>query len=97
MVIQPEVHIPAFALSAEAAGKLQGYHADERPCFNGHYWLEGEPELMAPNVAILDHSIAKGGALTAYRWDGEQRLDAAKFVQVKAGENNKPGAAEGGL
>ena len=41
---------------------------------------------MAPNVAILDYSVARNGALTAYRWDGEQRLDATKFVQVKTGQ-----------
>jgi len=74
-------------LSAEEHAELvPGYPADERPVFNGHYWLEGEPTLMAPNVAILDYSVAKGGALTAYRWDGEHRLDATKFVQIKARE-----------
>jgi hypothetical protein len=70
----------------EHAERVPGYAADERPVFNGHYWLEGEPALMAPNVAILDYSVAKNGALTAYRWDGEQRLDASKFVQVKTGQ-----------
>jgi hypothetical protein len=73
--------------AGEHADAVPGYTADERPVFNGHYWLEGEPALMAPNVAILDYSVAKGGALTAYRWDGEQRLDARKFVQVKAEKN----------
>ncbi len=68
----------------EHADRVPGYAVDERPVFNGHYWLEGEPELMAPNVAILEYSVAKDGPLTAYRWDGEQTLDAKKFVQVRA-------------
>jgi len=75
--------IPELPADGHAA-RLPGYGAEERPVFNGHYWLEGEPELMAPNVAILDYSVAKDGPLTAYRWDGEQRLDAAKFVQARA-------------
>jgi hypothetical protein len=70
----------------EHADLIPGYAAHERPVFNGHYWLTGEPAIMASNVAILDYSIAKGGALTAYRWDGEQQLNATKFVQVKAGQ-----------
>lgn len=70
----------------EHAERVPGYAPDERPVFNGHYWLTGEAELMAPNVAILDYSVAKEGPLTAYRWDGEQKLDAAKFVQVQAEE-----------
>ncbi len=75
--------IPELPADAHAV-RLPGYGADERPVFNGHYWLEGEPELMTHNVAILDYSVAKDGPLTAYRWDGEQKLDAAKFVQVRA-------------
>jgi hypothetical protein len=44
---------------------------------------------MAPNLACLDFSVAKDGALTAYRWDGEQKLDAGKIVQVRAKELEK--------
>jgi hypothetical protein len=28
----------------------------------------------------VDWSVAKGGFLCAYRWDGEQELNAGKFV-----------------
>ena len=54
--------------------------------FVGHYWLHpaSAKELVAPDIAVLDYSVAKDGPLTAYRWDGEQKLDAAKFVQVRA-------------
>lgn len=58
------------------------YPSDAPPVFCGHYWLRGTPGLQAPNVCCLDYSIAKGGALVAYRWDGEQRLDAARLVGV---------------
>lgn len=61
-----------------------GYPADAPPVFIGHYWLRGEPAPMAPNVACLDYSIARpGGKLVAYRWDGEERLAADKFVAVE--------------
>ena len=59
------------------------YSPDAKPVFVGHYWLTGDaPELLAPNVACLDYSVAKGGMLTAYRWDGEQTLSNEKFVWV---------------
>jgi hypothetical protein len=60
------------------------YPASAPPVFNGHYWLPpvGAPALQARNVAILDYSVAGEGMLVAYRWDGEQELDAAKFVTV---------------
>jgi hypothetical protein len=57
------------------------YTVDAKPVFLGHYRLRGErPALLRQNVACVDWSVAKGGFLCAYRWDGERKLDAAKFV-----------------
>lgn len=57
------------------------YAAEERPVFIGHYWLQAaEPELLAPNVACLDYSVAKEGFLCAYRWHGERKLLNSRFV-----------------
>lgn len=60
-----------------------GYPVDAPPLFIGHYWMEGEPVLMAPNVACLDYSIGEGHKLVAYRWDGEMTLSEQKFVHVE--------------
>jgi hypothetical protein len=52
-----------------------------KPVFIGHYWLSAsKPEILADNVACLDYSVAKGGFLCAYRWQGEQRLSNDHFV-----------------
>jgi hypothetical protein len=59
-----------------------GYGPEEKPIFFGHYWLRGEPKIQAHNVCCLDYSVAKGGNLVAYRFDGERRLDNSKFVIV---------------
>jgi hypothetical protein len=57
------------------------YPANDKPVFIGHYWMRAsQPTRMAPNVACVDWSVAKGGFLCAYRWDGEQTLDDSKFV-----------------
>lgn len=50
------------------------YESTSVPCFIGHYWLDGEPAPLAPNVACLDYSVAKEGKLVAYRWSGEAQL-----------------------
>lgn len=61
------------------------YPTDAKPVFIGHYWLrDATPAILAPNVACVDYSVAKGGQLCAYRWDGEQTLDNSKFVTVPA-------------
>lgn len=63
------------------------YPTSAKPVFVGHYWLSAErPELLAENVACLDYSVAKGGFLCAYRWNGEQKLRNENFVWVGSGK-----------
>ena len=57
---------------------------DARPVFFGHYWLKGTPKLLRSNVCCLDYSVAAGGCLACYRFDGEQQLDATKLGGVNA-------------
>ena len=66
------------------ARSCRPYPEDAPPVFIGHYWLRGEPGLLAPNIACVDYSIARGGSLCAYRWDGEQKLDIGKIESVPA-------------
>jgi hypothetical protein len=60
------------------------YEPAEKPVFFGHYWLKGRISLFRQNVCCLDYSVAKRGHLVAYRWDGEQQLDAGKLVSVES-------------
>jgi len=75
-------HIPEDSIGAD---HIIQYSHDNPPVFLGHYWLDSEPELLAPNVACLDYSVAakSGGRLVAYRWDGERVLSGEKFVCVE--------------
>ena len=41
------------------------------------------PERLATNVACLDYSVAKGGMLCAYRWDGESEIDNEEVTEPK--------------
>jgi hypothetical protein len=56
----------------------------DRPVFIGHYWFDpAEPKAPASRrVACVDYSVANGGPMTAYRFDGETELKADKFVAV---------------
>lgn len=54
-------------------------YSSEKPTFFGHYWLNGTPTILSDKMACVDYSIAKGGKLVAYRWDGEPALDDSRF------------------
>ena len=65
------------------------YPSDADPVFFGHYWMRAErPERLAANVACVDFSVAKGGSLCAYRWDGERQLSNDKFCTVQSKTEN---------
>jgi len=68
-------------LPEEVVQASMPYPENAKPVFVGHYWHTGSrPELLRRNIACVDWSVAKGGFLCAYRWDGERELDATKFV-----------------
>ena len=79
-IVAPAQHhrLPDHPLPADYAGAP----VDGPPVFIGHYWMSGKPELQSPKVACVDYSAAKDGPLVAYRWDGEQELDASRFVEA---------------
>lgn len=52
------------------------------PVFFGHYWFDGIPAVLNERAACLDYSVAKGGPLVAYRWDGEERLESSRVVST---------------
>ncbi|SDH68210.1 metallophosphoesterase [Roseospirillum parvum] len=76
-------HIPDDPIDGD---HLVTYGRHEKPLFVGHYWMQGTPEPLAPNIACLDYSVAKpGGKLVAYRWDGEAVLRPDGFVACERG------------
>ncbi len=77
--------IPEDALPSSMLESVTPYPADANPVLFGHYWLRAEqPFRLEHNVACVDFSVAKGGSLCAYRWDGESKLSNDKFVSVQA-------------
>lgn len=71
----PNDSIPEHARIGDESGK---------PTFIGHYWLSGIPTRLSPTTACVDYSIAKGGRLVAYRWNGEPELHNSNFCWVGA-------------
>ena len=72
---------PDTPVSRHQVEALPGYD-DKRPVFVGHYWLTGPPAPLNDRVACVDYSIARGGSLCAYRYDGELPLSSRQFVCV---------------
>jgi hypothetical protein len=62
------------------------YYSDPVPIFFGHYWRDPEVhelKVQADHICCLDYSVANGGSLVAYRWDGENTLRNDHFESVQ--------------
>lgn len=71
----------------EVAEKFRAFvYEDEVPVFYGHYWRDGRPQEIRDwtgVTACVDFSVAKGGALMAYRWSGESRIEPDNYIAVR--------------
>jgi len=76
--------VPDVPIADEVLSSTEVYGPAEPPLFVGHYWLSGSPAPLASNLACTDYSVAKGGKLCAYRWNGEAELTAENFRWVEA-------------
>ncbi len=74
-----DVAVPAEILQELRKGKSCPKE-DDTPVFIGHYWFTSKPKPLTRNVACLDYSVARGGKLVCYPWDGEKTLDQSKFT-----------------
>lgn len=85
VVFQPDP-LPDYLINTPLTdverARLVHYGEAEPPVFLGHYWLQGAPKVLRPNVACLDYSAVKYGKLVAYRYDGEKILDNNKFCWI---------------
>ncbi len=87
MVFQPDAlpgDLAQEPLPTEYLQHVTGYDAQQPLLFVGHYWRQGQPSLIRPNLACLDYSAVNGGKLVAYRLDQEQHLLPESFVWVDA-------------
>lgn len=70
----------------EVSGDHQTYvYSDEVPVFYGHYWRNGTPTHRhdwTDFTACVDFSAVNDGALTAYRWSGENRIQPEHYVSA---------------
>jgi len=82
-----DIAMPPGSIDCQAnieKGRLEEVpsYTDTEPVFFGHYWLPSNAavEPMAEQIACLDFSAGLDGPLVAYRWNGEQVLDAKHMI-----------------
>jgi hypothetical protein len=68
-------HVKNDSFPIEILNTIEPYLPGEIPVFFGHYWMNPtEFGLLSENTCCLDFSVAKGGNVGAYIFNGEKRL-----------------------
>lgn len=80
--VEPIAILPEEKVRFKNQEEVRYYNEYDKPVFFGHYWLKGSPIQFAQNVCCVDFSVAKGGYLVAYCFDGEKQLSSDKLVYV---------------
>lgn len=88
VVLDPKDATPLHGAVLSDADRSKLYYDDlPTPVFFGHYWMQGEPHVCAPNAVCVDWSIGKkrpqGSRLAAYRWTKGEALSDDHFVWVE--------------
>lgn len=60
------------------------YPSIDKPVFFGHYWMVPPTKIQSHNAICVDYSVAKGGVLCGYQWDGERHLLAGKIINTSS-------------
>lgn len=75
--------IPEAKLPAKVIAEARPYAPSAPPVFFGHDWLsDPSPAPLAENVACLDYSVARGGFLCGYRFEGERVVEPERFAMA---------------
>lgn len=80
--IEPLENLPDQMIEKSEIKYSDFYSREDKKVFFGHYWLKGEPSLYKDNICCLDYSVAKGGKLVAYRFNGEDKLKSSNLTYV---------------
>jgi hypothetical protein len=66
----------------EILNKIDTYSSTEPPVFFGHYWMNAADfGLLSDNICCLDFSVAKGGHIGGYKFDGDEILKFNNLIK----------------
>jgi len=66
----------------EILNKIDTYSSTEPPVFFGHYWMDpSDFGLLSDNICCLDFSVAKGGNIGGYKFDGDEILKFNNLIK----------------
>jgi hypothetical protein len=80
---ESKFRLPDYTVPVELMPKISPY-PDEAPIvIFGHYCKGEGPYILKPNVCCIDSCVVGTRILSAYSWDGEDKLNPKHIVSIK--------------
>ncbi|WP_423127495.1 metallophosphoesterase [Gaoshiqia sp. Z1-71] len=73
--------LPFYTIPEEIIISRKPYPKKDPIVFFGHYCMKNGSNIIEPNICCLDSCVSRKGKLTAYRWNGEKRLNPGNLVK----------------
>lgn len=74
--------LPAYTIPKEIVPRTYPYPADAPPVFLGHYCLNNKALIFQDNICCIDTCVVRTQKLTAYRWNGESKLNEENIIRM---------------
>lgn len=74
--------MPAYTIPKELIPETYPYPIDAPPVFLGHYCLNKEKIIYQDNICCIDTCVVRTQKLTAYRWNGEPKLNPEHLIRL---------------
>lgn len=72
--------LPYYTIPKEILGSGTPYSPYDPIVFFGHYCMKDGANILADNLCCLDSCVSRKGRLSAYRWNGEEKLRQENLV-----------------
>ena len=83
MSFESKFSLPEYEIPKHVAPVLSPYSATSPPVFFGHYCRHNGPYIIKSNICCVDSCVAGSKTLTAYCWNGEQKLNLENLVHIR--------------
>lgn len=80
---ESKYNLPDYTIPKQILPPYFPYSENQPPLFFGHYCRGEGPFIIQPNLCCTDSCVTGTKVLTAYRWNGNQKVSEEGLLQVK--------------
>ncbi len=74
--------LPEYTVPKQIAPSFEPYSQGNPAVFVGHYSLNEGADIFNENICCVDSNVTGTGNLSAYRWNGEQKLLRENIISI---------------